>query len=190
MRVVLALILTLLLPTAASATWREASTPHFVIYSEESAESLRAFATRLERFDGAMRLMRGMGDPPIGPSNRLTIYVVPNVGSVQRIAGRHAANVAGFYVPRASGTIAVVPRSAGESGVFDMNAQTVLLHEYSHHFMMSEHATAAYPAWYIEGFAEFNATTEFNKDGSIGFGLPALHRAYGLVLFPISAENC
>ncbi|HEX8442147.1 MAG TPA: hypothetical protein VF631_00710 [Allosphingosinicella sp.] len=183
------LLLMLLLPTGAQAAWRHASTPHFVIYSEESAESLRAFAARLEKFDAAMRMMRGMADAPIGPSNRLTIYVVPSVGTVQRMAGKGGSNLAGFYIPRASGTIAIVPRSTGGNGQFDMDAQTVLLHEITHHFMLSEHATAAYPAWYIEGFAEFNATTEFKKDGSLGFGLPALHRAYGLALFPISAEK-
>ncbi len=35
----------------ANAAWREASTDHFVIYSEQTENSLRDFATRLERFD-------------------------------------------------------------------------------------------------------------------------------------------
>jgi tetratricopeptide (TPR) repeat protein len=190
MRLLSILLLGLLLPvTAAEAAWREASTPHFVIYSEESAESLKAFATRLETFDKAMRTMRGMADPPLGPTNRLTIYVVPSLGSVQRVAGKGSANVAGFYVPRASGSIAIVPRSTGMNGKFDLDAQTVLLHEYTHHFMMTNSASAAYPAWFVEGFAEFNATTRFEKDGTIGFGLPATHRAYGLLLLTIPAEK-
>jgi tetratricopeptide (TPR) repeat protein len=189
MRLLIALALGLLLPASAQAAWREANTPHFRIYSQERPEVLKAFATRLETFDQAMRKLRGMDDPPLGPNNKLTIYVVPTLSSVQRMAGKGGSNVAGFYVPRASGSIAIVPRSTGSSGTFDMDAQTVLLHEYTHHFMMTTGASAAYPAWFIEGFAEFNSTTRFEKDGSIGFGLPASHRAYGLVLLSIPAEK-
>lgn len=180
----------MLLPAGAQAAWREASSPHFVIYSEESAAELREFATRLEQFDGAMRKMRGMPDIALGPSNRLTIYVVPSLSSVQRIQGSGSSNVAGFYIPRAAGSLAIVPRrTGGGGGRFDLNAQTVLLHEYAHHFMMSETAGTAYPAWFVEGFAEFNSTARWEKDGGIGFGLPAMHRAYGLVMLSIPAEK-
>ncbi len=181
--------LLLVAPSSARAAWREASSPHFVIYSEESESSLRDFATRLEKFDAAMRLMRRMPDRPIGPANRLTIYALRNVHSVQRAMGRGRSDLAGVYIPRAGGSIALVPRSTGGNSVADMDAQTVLLHEYSHHFMMSEVGAAAYPAWYIEGFAEFNSTTRFEKDGAIGFGLPATHRAYGLMNLSIPAEK-
>jgi tetratricopeptide (TPR) repeat protein len=57
----------------------------------------------------------------------------------------------------------------------------VLLHEYAHHFMM-HNFPGAFPAWFIEGFAEFHSTAKFDKDGGVGIGTPALHRAYGLVL--------
>ena len=41
--------------TPAQAEWREATSKHFVIYSEDSEKSVREFATRLERFDAALR---------------------------------------------------------------------------------------------------------------------------------------
>jgi hypothetical protein len=167
--------LALLAPAVAQAAWREASTPHFLIYSEENAATLQAFATRLEKFDKAMRMMRGMDDPPVGPANRLTIYVVPSVASVQRVMGRDGRNLAGVYIPRATGSIAIVPRKTGGTGAYALNAETVLLHEYAHHFMFAN-AFVAYPAWFVEGFAEFNSTTKFEKDGSLGFGLPAAPR--------------
>jgi Flp pilus assembly protein TadD len=178
-------LLSLLLPAAAHAAWRQASTPHFVIYSEESAESLHAFATRLERFDQAMRLIRNLPDPPIGPTNRLTVYVVPSVAAVQKVMGKERKNLAGAYLPRAGGSIAIVPRRTGP----EVSSDTLLLHEYTHHFMMFEGAGAAYPAWYIEGFAELNSTTEFGKDGSIKFGLPAAHRVQGLRFGGIPIEK-
>jgi tetratricopeptide (TPR) repeat protein len=48
--------------------------------------------------------------------------------------------------------------------------------------MLENYATTVFPGWFIEGFAEFNATARFDPDGSVGFGLPALHRAYDLAL--------
>ena len=38
-----------------------------------------------------------------------------------------------------------------------------------------------YPEWLVEGFAEFMSTAQFERDGTVGLGLPATHRYYGLV---------
>ena len=38
----------------------------------------------------------------------------------------------------------------------------MLFHEYAHHFMW-QYAANAYPAWYIEGFAEYFATARFER---------------------------
>src|SRR5262249_55494149 len=62
---------------------------------------------------------------------------------------------------------------------YDLSAQQVLLHEYSHHFMFSNY-DRAFPMWFMEGFAEFNANVKFEDDGSIHLGLPASYRAYAL----------
>ncbi|HEX6374898.1 MAG TPA: hypothetical protein VFZ91_04180 [Allosphingosinicella sp.] len=178
-----ALLLALALPGApAHAEWREASSRHFLVYSEGSAQSLQDFATKLEKFDKAMRLRLGLGDVDLGPANRVTVYVVDNLDAVRRL-GRFGpgSGVAGFYSGRSTGSIAVVPRSGGGgSGINALDPATVLLHEYSHHLML-QNAAIAYPAWFREGFAEFNGTARFEKDGSIGFGAPANHRAWGLI---------
>ena len=166
----------------AAAAWREASSDHFVIYSEESAESLRRFAERLERYDRALRYIRQLPNEPVGPANRLTIYVVSSVETVRKLAGGGAGGrfVAGFYIPRATGSVAIVPRRGLGGGQWDLDAQTVLLHEYAHHFLFNTYS-AAYPAWFSEGFAEFNATASFEEDGGVGLGLPAAHRYRGLL---------
>ncbi len=171
-----ALLLALFAAAPAAAKWREASSRHFVIYSEESADSLRKFAERLERYDAAMRTLRGLPEAAISPSNRLTVYGVSNVADVQRLFGQGGGIVGGFYLPRASGSIAVVPRRVS----FDPSqAEVTLLHEYAHHFLYGNFPFA-YPAWFSEGYAEFHSTARFEKDGSVGIGLPAGHRAYGL----------
>ena len=47
---------------------------------------------------------------------------------------------------------------------------------------MFQYLSAAFPAWFVEGFAEFYSTTDFDKEGRAQFGKPALHRGYDLVL--------
>ena len=174
------LALLLCAPAAARAEWREASSRHFLVYSEGSEQSLRDFATKLEKFDKAMRLRLGFADEDLGPGNRVTVFVVDDLGAVQRLARARGSGVAGFYSGRASGSIAVVPRVSGAGGRNDLDPATILLHEYSHHLMLQS-ASAAYPAWFREGFAEFYSTARFEKDGSIGFGAAANHRAWSLL---------
>lgn len=168
----------LLAPSAASARWHEASSAHFVVYANDNPEKLRAFATRLERFDKAMRVRRQVPDAEIGRANRLNVYVVSTVDAVQRLAGRHVSNVAGFYLARASGPVAFVPRKAGSGGKGDLDADTIFFHEYAHHFMLGNFS-GTFPAWFTEGDAEFHSTAKIEDDGSVGIGLPANHRAFG-----------
>jgi tetratricopeptide (TPR) repeat protein len=191
--ITLALVaLVALVPAAAQAEWREASSKHFLVYSEGSAQSVRDFSTKLEKFDKAMRIRLGLDDVDLGPANRVTVYVVDDVVDVQRLARRPAKagqpGIAGFYNGRAEGPIAVVPRTLGTGRLNDAEPATILLHEYSHHIML-RNAAAAYPAWFREGFAEFNSTARFEKDGSIGFGAAANHRAWGLIgMSPLPIE--
>jgi tetratricopeptide (TPR) repeat protein len=177
-----------LLHAPAHAEWREASSRHFLVYSEGSEQSLRDFAGKLEKFDKAMRLRLGFGDEDLGPGNRVTVFLVDDLAAVQRLARTRGSGVAGFYSGRAGGSIAVVPRASGAGGRNDLAPATILLHEYSHHLMLQS-AAAAYPAWFREGFAEFYSTARFEKDGSIGFGAAANHRAWSLVgMAPLPIE--
>jgi tetratricopeptide (TPR) repeat protein len=166
------------------AQWQEASSRHFVVYSKGSPAFLQEFTTKLERFDKAMRLIHHRADEDLGPANRITVYVVDDVTEVRRLGHfGGASSIAGFYLARASGSVAVVPRTT-ES---DLEPTTILLHEYAHHFMLQSHS-AAFPAWLVEGFAEFTATAKFEKDGSVGFGAAAMHRGYGLTHTEVPIE--
>lgn len=166
-------------PIAAHADWYEASTGHFVVYSEQKPETLEKFAANLERFDKAVRIRLSQPDDPVGKANRVTVYVVDDTGDVAKLAGDRG--VAGFYRPRAGGSLAIVPRSAGSGEVGTLSAQAILLHEYAHHLMWSFWPHSVYPAWYVEGFAEFLGTAEFDKDGSVLFGTPPQYRGWGLL---------
>lgn len=162
-----------------SAAWHRASSAHFIIYANQSPGELLAFATKLEKFDKAVRYVRRMSDPPVGDGNRLTVYVVPSVRTVQQLQGERSGSTYGFYTGRATGSLAIVPRDTGSESSNDLTAEAVFFHEYAHHLMFSQLDTP-YPEWLIEGFAEVMATARFEKDGSVGLGAPPQFRAYGL----------
>ncbi len=162
----------------AKAAWHEARSKHFIIYADLKADEIKAYAERLERFDQAVRLVRGMQDPALTDSQRLTVYTLRSQGAVARLAGNRMA--AGFYQASASGAAAFVPRRAGSRSVdWDLDTETIFFHEYAHHLQL-ESATYAIPPWAVEGFAEFFATAKVEKDGSVIIGNAPQYRAYGL----------
>ena len=105
------------LATPASAAWQEARTRHFVIYSEQRPDELKAYAERLERFDQAVRVARGMKDPPLSESGKLSVFVLRNSAAIEAIIGARGSGVAGFYIPQASGAVAFVHREIGRAHV-------------------------------------------------------------------------
>ena len=173
------LALALLAPAIARADWHEASSDHFVVYYEGSAEQAGRFAGNLERFDKALRIARAIPDTPPGAANRVTVYVVSGTDTVESLSRRNG--IAGFYIGRAGGPLAIVPRRSGDGGKSDLSANMVLQHEYAHHFMFSNWPSAAFPSWFIEGFAEFHATAVVDKDGGVILGAPPQYRGHTIM---------
>lgn len=184
MRIFFALCLLFWPSVAQAADWREAETRHFRIVSSGDEKDLRKFAERLEYFHTLLRMATGSSET----SQRIVkvrVFLVPAIGDVKRLIGDSNSDVAGFYRPGNAGALAVVPRSTGD-GTF--TGQVILFHEYAHHFML-QYAPAAYPSWYVEGFAEIAATASFERKGAITYGKPASHRQYELEggRYPVTA---
>lgn len=156
------------------AAWYEAKTDHFIIYSQQNPEELRKYATRLEQFDSGVRAVRQMDDPPVTSTGRLTVFVLKDADDVASILGAGGSGIAGVYFGRASGPVAIA-NSEPKRYERQLDGQTVFFHEYLHHLMLQD-ATAAYPTWMTEGYAEFFGTARFRKDGSIEFGIPPHYR--------------
>lgn len=156
----LLLALTLLLPTTARAAWHEATSTHFIVYSEGSQQEARDFAAKLERFHFVLRTVR----PPRGevPFLRLRVFLLPDQNAVSRIA----PGAAGFYITDARGLMMVgTRRREGLSADIrsareytDIDPESVLFHEYTHHYTF-QYFPATYPVWYSEGYAEFWGST-------------------------------
>jgi tetratricopeptide (TPR) repeat protein len=171
MRLVLSVWLALLLPVSARAEWLEVSSTHFVVYADDSERNVRRFSEQLELYHQAMSVVTGWTMPDPSPSNRVTVFVVKNVREVQNLASDRRNNIAGFYIPRAGGSVAFVPQVRTTSGQLDFS-MVVLLHEYAHHFTISN-SSFPMPRWMGEGSAEFFAAARFTSDGGISLGLPS-----------------
>ena len=131
MRIIGAVLLCLAFATPAKAEWREASSANFVVYADDDEKNIRRFSEQLELYHSAMETLTSRDVPPPSPSSRLTVFVVKNEREVRRLLGDGSRYVSGYYVPRASGSIAVVPRVKTGRGDTDF-AMIVLLHEYAH----------------------------------------------------------
>jgi tetratricopeptide (TPR) repeat protein len=163
-----------LFPAPAHAEWVEASSKHFLVYGDMSEAQARTWAERLERINEFLRDTAGVKDDAEAVG-RVTIYVVPSMDAVQRLAGR--MNVGGFYRRDVQGDLAVTPRFIPSQ--YRMKPQEVLFHEYTHHILIRSE-TGAVPAWVHEGFAEFFSTIYTDDAGNLIVGAPPESRGYAL----------
>ncbi len=168
-RIAALILLAVSLP-AAAAQWRVATTENFRIYSTGSEKRLTETARLLEDYRD---LLQGITNAtkPVEAAPRLDIMLVGDMAEAVPF-GKIADNIAGLYAATADRIIAYADTNT------DLG-QVVLLHEYAHHFMLGSTA-AAYPAWYIEGFAEYFSTAQFRPD-SIQVGNADRNRSYALV---------
>lgn len=169
-RAIAALVLALAAASPAAAAWRRAESENFVLYSQASENKLREQAALLEDYHGFLRMLTNVTEP--NSPNELNIYMVKSAAQLRSIRAM-PAGIAGAYVASSSGIAAVVDESAPGQG------QEILLHEVAHHFM-KQYRPLPYPAWYVEGFAEYVSTASFKK-GAVEFGRPSIGRAYALV---------
>ena len=180
MKAALLALLLLCLPATARAEWKEATTTNFIVYSEGGEAQLREFATKLEKFDRVLRTYHGVTSPP--SPLKLKVYLFPSIAAVGKMAG--GDGIAGYYVRRARGLMMVGTRDRGTAASSDartatmdvqIDAESILLHEYTHHFMY-QYFPATYPTWYSEGFAEFWGSSDILANDVVEIGLPANYR--------------
>ena len=159
---------------ALAADWHLAETEHFTVYAEDSEKDTREFAQDLERLDEALRVITGVGpsDGSLPESAKVTVFRFGETRDMASLIGAPGSGVAGFFIGRAEGPVAFVPKQQNkrrERGFentyegFSTDPKEVLFHEYVHYFMF-QHADAPYPLWYSEGFAELFSNVEFEED--------------------------
>jgi hypothetical protein len=157
---------------AAHAEWQKAESTHFVVYSDGGESSLRDFTAKLEDFDALLRLFHGRTADQDDGARKLDIYMVRSIDQLRR-AFPDQEHAAGVYTAGTSDIFAVAIRKS--NGL----AEDTVLHEYVHHFML-QHYPGAYPAWLVEGYAEYFMTANI-EDKKILVGAPNGSRVSGLL---------
>lgn len=157
----------------ALSKWKLAESDHFKIYGIGDDKYLTKLSGRLEAVHYLLKIATRMQEPADGKVLKVKVYVVDDIADVRQLIGDPQSAAAGYYDPQLAGAISVIPRKTGSDGSF--SGELILFHEYTHHFML-QYQAAAYPAWYVEGFAEIVATASFEKQGMITFGKAAKHR--------------
>lgn len=163
-------------PTPALAQWLRAETDHFIIYGDESERAVRTYAEKVERFDFFLRTYYPIHVDHEIP--KLEIYLADGRRDMLSAEPGIGASVGGFYSPNSSRIHAVVDTQS-------QMGDHVIFHEYGHHFMF-QMAGAAYPSWFVEGFAEYYATADVRPD-RIQFGRHSEGRMLMFVKQPVNS---
>jgi hypothetical protein len=160
--------------TPAQAEWRRAESPNFIFYGNLPAADLRARVLLLEDFDLLMRTLTEAIEP--ATINRLPVYLAGSPGELRIIRQALPEGFYGFYAVNVLGIGAAADTS------YPLGTEVTLLHEYAHHFMW-QYGAAAYPYWYVEGFASFFETVRFSED-TVEIGRPSPPRMQALAQLP------
>lgn len=161
--------------TPAHADWLRAESERFIVYSEGGETSLRNYVRKLEMFD---RIMRFRSNLPLSetPPRKLPIYLVSDRTGLLKVRPSADRNTVGIYLPSEEDIFAIAIRRGVDEG---MSGDDVLLHEYAHHFMLGN-MPGAYPAWFVEGFAEYYMTADI-KENEVLLGGFNQNRAYWIM---------
>ncbi len=149
--------------------WTKAETRHFIVHGNGDAFALRKAAENLEAFDDLFWTLYGL-EPPSEPESKLKVFMVSGgIADLRRVSPSIASGTAGFYSASPAETFAIAMRA---------DDQTILQHEYVHHLML-RHFPSTYPAWFVEGYAEYLMTAEIH-DRTADVGKPDERRQYSL----------
>jgi hypothetical protein len=157
----------------ALSKWKQAESDHFEIYSDGDEKYLTKLSGRLEAIHYLLKIATNMKEPAGAKVVKVKVYAVGDIADVTRLIGDPSVSAAGYYDAQLAGPLSVIPRNSGTNGSF--SGELILFHEYAHHFML-QYQAVAYPAWYVEGFAELAGTASFERAGAITYGKAAKHR--------------
>jgi tetratricopeptide (TPR) repeat protein len=157
------------------AEWLRAESDHFVVYGR-SEKSVRDYAAMLEDFDSLLRRLHGRPKDEVTP-RKLPIYLVSGIGQLRRVLPNAKDGMAGVYLSSVPEVFVVAIREGAGEGDQNKGDDTVL-HEYVHHFML-QYYPSAYPAWLVEGYAEYYMTADLAKSRMVVGGVNR-GRAYSL----------
>lgn len=171
---VIALTAILMMSSRAEAAWVRAETDKFIVVGDVGERSIRAFATKLDTYDRLLRMFHPTTAKRT-PATKVQVVLLKNPSDLRRILPGLPPRAAGVYRASNEGVFALALYGADYG-------DWVLFHEYAHHFML-ENFPVAYPAWFVEGWAEYFGATQI--DGStIKVGVANQGRVYSILSRP------
>jgi hypothetical protein len=154
--------------------WFRAESRHFVVYADTTRDSTRLMLLNMERLDNLLRLYTKpfFKSPPNEP--KLTFYYRQRKGDLQQGDGHLAKGAVGLYTSCSAGVHGV----GVEIGPMpDSETQTYLFEAYARHFLY-RYTDIRAPLWFIDGFAQYFAATQFPDDQMVVGQAPAAVAGY------------
>jgi len=182
---------------ADAADWSRVESDHFVITTDGPSRKAESYAQRIEAFRYVALMMLGADASSTRTQGKLDIYLLRNQEQIRKIRPGFSEWVAGVYFTCDEGSLAYATLQDNWAHDGSDAGLMTLLHEYSHHLMFQS-STAYYPAWYVEGFAEYMSTASMD-DGVVSLGNPQPGRvrtlgqdrwiSFDTVLSPLALNN-
>lgn len=152
-----------------AADWKRFDTEHFTLYTEREEAVATDLLRQLEHLRWLGHKYLGARESTSATRSRFAIYETPGPMALRELfsglrdgSGPGRVYTAGVYTFCNEGAAAyTVPGS--QNAELTSLGQAVLQHEYAHHLMFTQ-AGAGYPAWFVEGFAEYLSQTAVASD--------------------------
>ena len=161
------------LPTQA-AGWLQLQSENFTLHTRIHESAAREYIVQLEDFRWLTLQVLGLPAQGQRAQARFDMVLLPKGSIGLGAVNPQLKEYAGAYISCGEGSAAFgVHHPVGRGGID--YSRVVLQHEYAHRLMF-QHGRQRYPAWYVEGFAEYLASASFDGAGATLGTLLDAHR--------------
>jgi len=158
----LTLLLSIFATPVFADNWIKAETDNFIVYSNNNANVTEEYIKNVEQFRYVLSAFHMNAEQRALAPPKLEIYLVRSQRDFKEVWPEVSERVAGF-VSQCNNGIFAFSHYAGSTSEDELSGLHIFFHEYAHLFMFQNTRTA-FPRWYIEGFAEFYASTKIRDD--------------------------
>ena len=160
------------------------SSSHFIIYADQRPDKLkRLMPTKLERFDKAVRIVRGMEDPPVGDwqsADGICSSCNQGRGAEVRRQGRATSLVSTSGAHRDRSPSLPQACATDTAGRVGPQGRRRLLPRICSSSDAAGSRRPPIPTGWSKASPNSWQRPTIEKDGGVAIGTPANHRAYGL----------
>jgi hypothetical protein len=151
-----------------ASDWFRAESQHFIVYSDAKQQDVSQLLDKLERFDYLLRLYTKVDATHVS-EEKITLYYMANVRDLNQIEKSQPRYAIGLYNSCALGVqgfgahmyYRVNPDRALEKQP-ENEGLAYIFEAYARHFLY-RYSNLRTPTWYIDGFAQYFASTRFSE---------------------------